>query len=295
MKTESNALTPPLAFLCTLFGANAVAIKISLTGLGIFTSAGLRFGLAAVTLLLWAWLTGKPLAINRFQLSRLAILAVVFFLQLSLFYSGLSRTTASHGTLIANILPFVVMILAHYFIPGDSINVKKILGLVLGFGGVAVLFIDGASITDISLTGDLLVLLAVLIWGGHVVYIKKITAGFHPVQITLYPMLMAAPLFLVSGFLFDGQMVRFFDTAIIQSLLYQIFVTASFGLVAWDTMLQRFGATALHSFIFVMPISGVFFGVSLLGEPLTTHLLLSISLVVAGLLAVNRTGNDRRR
>lgn len=308
MKIESNALTPQLAshglplgaslftvFLCTLFGANAVAIKISLNGLGIFTSAGLRFGLAAVTLLLWAWLTGKPLAITRFQLSRLAILAVVFFMQLSLFYSGLSRTTASHGTLIANILPFVVMILAHYFIPGDSINVKKILGLVLGFGGVVVLFIDGAAITDIALTGDFLVLLAVLIWGGHVVYIKKITAEFHPVQITLYPMLMAAPLFLVCGYLFDGQMIRFFDTAIIQSLLYQIFVTASFGLVAWNTMLQRFGATALHSFIFVMPIAGVFFGVSLLGEPLTARLLLSISLVVAGLLAVNRLGNGRHR
>lgn len=308
MKTESNALSPPLTshglpfgasvftvFLCTLFGANAVAIKISLTGLGIFTSAGLRFGLAALTLMLWAWLTGKPLAINRSQLGRLAILAIVFFIQLSLFYSGLSRTTASHGTLIANILPFVVMILAHFFIPGDSISVKKILGLVLGFGGVVILFIDGVALTNTGLTGDLLVLLAVLIWGGHVVYIKKITAGFHPLQITLYPMLMATPLFLVSGFLFDGQMIRFFDTAIIQALLYQIFVTASFGLVAWNTMLQRFGATALHSFIFVMPISGVFFGVFLLGEPLTTNLLLSISLVVAGLLAVNRLGNGSHR
>jgi drug/metabolite transporter (DMT)-like permease len=308
MKTESSTLAPPLTshglplgaslftvFLCTLFGANAVAIKISLTGLGIFTSAGLRFGLAALTLLLWAWLTGKPLAINRLQLGRLVILAALFFIQLSLFYSGLSRTTASHGTLIANILPFVVMILAHYFIPGDAINMKKMLGLVLGFGGVVILFIDGVTLTNTGLTGDLLVLLAVLIWGGHVVYIKKINAGFHPVQISLYPMLMAAPLFLVSGYFFDGQMIRYFDPAIIQSLLYQIFVTASFGIVAWNTMLQKFGATALHSFIFVMPISGVFFGVSLLGEPLTTNLLLSIGLVVAGLLAVNRLGNGRHR
>jgi drug/metabolite transporter (DMT)-like permease len=187
------------------------------------------------------------------------------------------------------------MILAHYYIPGDAINMKKMLGLVLGFGGVVILFIDGVTLTNTGLTGDLLVLLAVLIWGGHVVYIKKINTGFHPVQISLYPMLMAAPLFLVSGYFFDGQMIRYFDSAIIQSLLYQIFVTASFGIVAWNTMLQKFGATALHSFIFVMPISGVFFGVSLLGEPLTTNLLLSICLVVAGLLAVNRLGNGGHR
>ncbi|MFW2366796.1 MAG: DMT family transporter, partial [Desulforhopalus sp.] len=219
MKTDSNALSPTIAshglpfgaslftvFLCILFGANAAAIKISLTGLGIFTSAGLRFGLAAVTLLLWAWLTDKPLAVNRLQLRKLVLLALIFYIQLSLFYSGLSRTTASHGTLIANILPFIVMILAHFFIPGDSINLKKILGLVLGFGGVITLFIDRATLTSIGLQGDLLVLLAVFIWGGHVVYIKKITAGFHPVQITLYPMLMAAPLFLVSGYLWDEHM-----------------------------------------------------------------------------------------
>ena len=35
------------ACLCTLFGANAVAIKISLAGLGVFTTAGLRFAIAA--------------------------------------------------------------------------------------------------------------------------------------------------------------------------------------------------------------------------------------------------------
>ena len=308
MKTDSETLSPPLTshglpfgaslftvFLCILFGANATAIKISLTGLGIFTSAGLRFGLAAITLLLWAWLTGKPLAVNGHQLKRLVILAVVFFSQLSLFYSGLSRTTASHGTLIANILPFIVMILAHFFIPGDPINLKKIFGLVLGFCGVVALFIDGAAMTSIGLRGDLLVLLAVVIWGGHVVYIKKITAGFHPIQITLYPMLMASTLFIVCGFFWDEQMISFVDTAIVQALLYQIFVTASFGLVAWNTMLQKFGATALHSFIFVMPISGVFFGVVLLGEPLTANLLLSIILVVSGLLAVNRLGNGRNR
>ncbi|MBW1748279.1 MAG: EamA/RhaT family transporter, partial [Deltaproteobacteria bacterium] len=40
--------------LCSLFGANAVAIKISLSGLGVFTTAGLRFSLAAVTVFIWA-------------------------------------------------------------------------------------------------------------------------------------------------------------------------------------------------------------------------------------------------
>jgi len=306
LETKNNTLSPlaisqglPLGaslftmFLCMLFGANAVAIKISLTGFGVFTNAGVRFGIAAVVIFLWARCTGRSLAVTTTQFRQLIILATFFYVQLSLFYFGLSKTTASHGTLIANVLPFVVMILAHYFIPGDTINLKKISGLILGFTGVLVLFFDNVVLTGNALQGDLLILLAVFIWGCHVVYIKTIIEGFHPIQITLYPISIAAPIFLLSGFFWDGQMVRFIDASIVKAMLYQTFVTASFGLVAWNTMIQRFGATALHSFIFIMPISGVFLGVILLNEPISTNLVSSIVLVVSGLIVVNRVSTSR--
>jgi drug/metabolite transporter (DMT)-like permease len=76
-------------------------------------------------------------------------------------------------------------------------------------------------------------------------------------------------------------------------MLYQTFVTASFGFVAWNTMIRRFGATALHSFVFIMPVSGVFLGVTLLGEPITANLIGSIVFVVTGLIVVNRKSADR--
>jgi drug/metabolite transporter (DMT)-like permease len=309
LENKSNTL-PPLAplvtshelplgasifsiFLCILFGANAVAIKISLTGLGVFTTAGVRFGIAAVAIFLWARCTGRSLAVTKNQVGQLVILALFFFVQLSFFYLGQNKTTASHGTLIANVLPFVVMILAHYFIPGDTITLKKIAGLVLGFAGVLVLFFDNIALTEDALLGDLLILVGVLVWSCHVVYIKRIIEGFHPYQITLYPISIAAPMFLLSGYFWDGEMVRFIDASIIKAMLYQTFVTASFGFVAWNTMIRRFGATALHSFVFIMPVSGVFLGVTLLGEPITANLIGSIVFVVTGLIVVNRKSADR--
>ncbi|MGB3210434.1 MAG: EamA family transporter [Desulforhopalus sp.] len=100
------------------------------------------------------------------------------------------------------------------------------------------LFFDNIALTGAPLLGDMLILLAVLIWGCHVVYIKKIIAEFHPIQVTLYPISMAAPMFLLNGFLWDGEMVRFIDASIIKAMLYQTFVTASFGLVAWNIMIK---------------------------------------------------------
>ncbi len=285
-------------FLCILFGANTVAVKISLTGFGVFTTAGLRFGIAAVVISLWAACTGRPLAITRRQARQLVPLGVIFLFQLALFNSGQNLTTASHGTLISNVLPFVVMILAHFFIPGETIVVQKVMGLVLGFTGVVMLFIDSVVITGDALRGDILILLAVLVWACNAVYVKKIIAGFHPLQITLYPMLMAVPVFFLCGYFFDGEMVKSFSVPAIQALLYQALVTASFGFVAWNTLIAKYGATSLHSFVFIMPVSGVFLGVVMLGEPVTASLITAILLVTTGLLVVNsralgRNGKDK--
>jgi drug/metabolite transporter (DMT)-like permease len=281
------------AFICMLFGANAVAIKISLVGLGVFTTAGLRFCVASIAVWLWARYTGKPLGISSAKMRQLVPVGLLFFIQLSLFYVGLNKTTASHATLIANTLPFVVMVLAHLFIPGDNITLKKTVGLFLGFAGVLVLFFDHLVMTDEALQGDLTILIAVLVWGCNAVYVKRIIADFHPVQVTLYPMIMAAPVFALCGFFLDDEMVRFIDTGIVCSLFYQTFVTASFGLVAWNSLVRKHGATVLHSFVFIMPIAGVFFGVVLLDEPITLNLIASILLVTTGLLVVNRKGSVR--
>ena len=71
-------------------------------------------------------------------------------------------------------------------------------------------------------------------------------------------------------------------------MLYQIFVTASFGMVAWNTLIRKYGATSLHSFVYLMPVSGVILGVVLLDEPLTYNLIGSVLLIATGLIIVNR-------
>lgn len=274
-------------FLCMLFGANPVAVKITLSGIGIFTTAGLRFSIAAAVLLLWAYLAGKSLAISKKQLLQMAGLAILFFIQISTFYYGQNKTSASHGALLGNLLPFIVMILAHLFLKDDKITTKKIAGLVLGFTGVLLLFVDSLNLTTDALNGDFILVIAVFLWGCNAIYVKKITSSFSALQITVYPMILAIPLYFSAGFFFDGTMIRNLNIPVVQGILYQSLVTASFGFVMWNTLIQKYGATALHSFIFLMPISGVTLGILLLNEPITANLLGSIAFVTTGLIVIN--------
>lgn len=276
------------AFLCTLFGANAVAIKMSLFGLGAFTTAGLRFSLAAIAILLWAWATRRPFVIRKRQSKQLLIVSLVFTLQLSLLYLGLSKTTASRGVLIINTQPFFVLFLAHWFIPGDQITKNKVLGLLLGFSGVALVFLGKKGVTTEVEIGDLVVLITAFLWASNTIYTKRIISGFAPFQVVLYPMVFSVPFFFLAGYIWDAKMIDHLDLKVLSSLIYQGLVTASFGFVAWYRMLQKYGAVSLHSFLFIMPIAGVLLGGLVLGEAITWDIILALACIVSGIVVVNR-------
>ncbi|MBW2407393.1 MAG: DMT family transporter [Deltaproteobacteria bacterium] len=274
-------------FICMLFGANAVAIKISLEGIGVFTSAGIRFGIASITIFLWARITGRSFKIKKEQILQLFVISIVFTIQLSLFYLGLNKSNASRGTLLANFQPFFTLFLAHFFIPGDRITQRKIIGILMGFAGVAFVFLEKKGVTSEFNIGDMMILTAAFLWACNAVYTKRIISAFQPFQLALFPMFFSVPLFFMAGVLWDHQMIAVIDAKIIGAMVYQSLVTASFGFVVWMSLLQKYGAVALHSFIFIMPITGVVLGGLILGEPITINILIAMLLIVAGILIIH--------
>lgn len=276
-----------VGFLCTLFGANAVAIKYSLLGIGSFTSAGLRFSIAGIAIYCWARFTGRPFALRKGQLLQVLIISSVFTLQLGLLYLGLARTTASRGTLMINLQPFFLLVLAHRFIPGDRMTVRKVFGLVMGALGMVLVFSGKKGVTANVQEGDFMILLTSILWAANTVYTKRIIHLFSPFQTVLYPTLFCIPFFFLAGYFWDGRMIFNLNGKVLTALFYQSLVTGSFGFVVWNNMLLKYGAVALHSFIFIMPIAGVVLGGLILGEPITWELVLALALIVSGIVTVN--------
>ena len=274
-------------FLCVIFGSNAVAVKIAFSGMGVFTTAAIRFGIASLAIFLWARITGQTIALKKGQFHQVLIFSALFTVQLSLFYLGLSKSNASRGTLLANLVPFFILFLAHFFIPGDRITMRKFCGIVLGFAGVIFMFIDEEAIQAGFHTGDMIILGAVSIWSCATVYLKRIIGTFSPFQVVLYSTMFSVPLFLAAALLWDQAMIFQLNAPVIGAILYQSLVTASFGFVAWNTMLKKYGAVSLHSFMFIMPIAGVALGGMVLDEPISLKILLALAFIVFGILVVH--------
>jgi len=290
--TPYNQGLPVLAaifasLLCAAFGGNAVAIKISLSGLGAFTTAGLRFSTGAFGIFLWAKTTRRSFGIKKGQVNQLLIISVILIAEMFLFYFGLTKTNASRGNLLINLQPFFVLFLAHYFIPGDRITKKKILGVFMGFTGMALVFLGKEGVTTDMQIGDLMILITAFLWACNMTYTKRIINAFDPFHIVLYPMIFSIPFYFLAGFMWDSKMIAHVDVKVLVSLLYQGLLTTSFGYVAWINMLQKYGAVSLHSFIFIMPIAGVLLGGLILGEPITVNILLALLLIASGIIVVN--------
>jgi len=273
--------------LCVLFGANAVAIKICIRGIGVFTTAGIRFSIAAAAIMIWAFTTHREFSLKKGQFLQILIISAIFTTQLSLFYLGISKTYASRASLIVNLLPFFVLCLAHFFIPGDVITWRKFIGILMGFAGIFFLFASDKNISGQMLSGDLIIFGASLIWACNTVYIKRVISGFKPFQIVLYPMLFSVPCFFLQGFLWDESMVYYVDMQIIASLLYQSLVTAAFGFIAWNRLLQKYEATSLNAFIFMMPISGVVFSGVLLDDRIDARVWFALVFIAVGILVIH--------
>ena len=121
------------------------------------------------------------------------LFTALFTVQLSLFYLGLSKSNASRGALLSNLVPFFILFLAHFFIPGDRITRRKFFGILLGFAGVIFMFIDEEAIHAGFRTGDLIILSAVSIWSCATIYLKRIIDTFSSFQLLMYSTLFSLP------------------------------------------------------------------------------------------------------
>jgi len=268
-------------FLSAAFGANAVAIKISVSEIGPFTAAGIRFLLASLVIFAWARATGRSFHVHRNQIRPTLALFLLFFFQISFLYLGISRTNASRAILISNLQPFFVLFMAHVFIPADRITTRKVLGLLLGFTGVCLVFLEKEGVREGFQTGDMVMVLSTFLWGAGAVYTKRVLHRLSPHFIAFYQMSLSVPFFFLCGFLWDRPMIGALHGEVVIALLYQALVVAAFGFVAWNMLLQHHGAVILNSFNFIMPVTGVFLAWWLLNEPLTVKILLALFFITA--------------
>jgi len=281
-----------LAFLAVaLWGGNTVSIKIATAGLPPSAIAAVRFVLGGAAVALYALFIRLPLRLQKGEAPAMIKLTLLFIVQILLLNMGTSLTLAAHATVLISSYPFFTAFFAHLLISGDRLSGGKILGMAISFAGVAVIFGEALILgSEASLMGDLVVLGSCILLGLRQVVTKRMTQGINPVRLVFWQSAFSVPAFILISLLFERNFAFRITPAITAAVLYQGLVVAGFCFIAITTLLRRFNASVVTSFSFFTPIFGVLMSGLLLGEVLSIWLLLSLVLIAAGIVVVNRFG-----
>jgi drug/metabolite transporter (DMT)-like permease len=276
--------------LCVSWGFNQVAVKLALPEIPPFIQAAFRSTFGAFLLLIWARARGVRLTEPDGTLLPGISAGLLFALEFLLIYRGLVLTSASRASLFIYTAPFFVVIGARWFLPGDRFSRSQWLGLILSFAGMVVAFgapAPGANMH--TLIGDVMLLLAGAAWGATTLVIKASSLVRAPYEKTLlYQLIVSAPVLALCAQLLGERVVDPPSALALGSLAYQTLWVVGVTYLAWFALIQRYSASRLSAFTFLTPLLGVAAGHLVLGDPITPGFALAVTLVVVGLVLVNR-------
>ncbi|HVR55146.1 MAG TPA: DMT family transporter [Pseudorhodoferax sp.] len=277
-----------LVVCCLVWGAQQVLVKATIVHMPPVQQGALRF--VAATLLLMGWCRWRGIALFARDGSLVAglLAGLLFFGEFVCLYLGLVHTTASRATVFLYTSPFWVALLLPWWVSSERLRPAQWTGLACAFVAVAFALREGFGAGMATWRGDLLSLVAALLWGLTTVLIRA--AGLTrlvPEKLLFYQLAVCAllfpPLSLALGERWDMPATPFVWT----SLALQTLIGAFASYLAWMWLLGRYPATRLSAFIFLTPLCALAFGALTLHEPLTPSLLGAMALVAVGIWLVN--------
>jgi drug/metabolite transporter (DMT)-like permease len=270
-----------------LWGANLSIVKLLVTSHDTMAVAALRMIVAGLALVVLLYCSGRRWpTLTRAQAGTLGVCAVLMVYANQIFFTeGIARTTAANAALIIALNPLISALLAAMLL-GDRFTPARLGGVVLGFGGVAMVVLNrpGAALGSGSL-GDLLVLGSVVSWVSGGVLVQRLARQVDSMAISTVihalGMLMLIAHMALRPSPFGIHWAQFTLMHGVLLVLSSLLATA-LGALAWNRALSTLGVARTALYVYWVPIFGVSFAVLLLGEPLSGWHVAGLAAVLGG-------------
>jgi drug/metabolite transporter (DMT)-like permease len=273
-----------------LWGINWTFMKIGLESVPPFLLLGCRQLVAGGFFVLLARARG-----SEFPRGRLMAWAVVLGFVMTGFsngamFWGVQYITSGLASILFGTMPFFAAAFAHLW-NRERLNVWSVLGIVVGFAGVALLLGNrvGAQ-SDMALVGQAALLISAITWAMPLVLSRRWLSHEDTIALTGVQMLAGAGLLVPLGLVSEGlDQVHMVASGWV-ALVYMIVASGGLGFVLYFWLMRRLGATRLSLTSFVTPVVAVISGIVVLGEPVEANLFIGMALIAIGIGVVSLAG-----
>jgi EamA-like transporter family. len=285
LPVEDPATIAPrdLAFLIVInliWGLNLIAAKIGVQHFPPILFTGLRF--LSVALLLVPMLRA-----HRGQMHTLvAAAALTGPVAFALLFVGLRKAQDASTVAIATQLGVPFSTLLSVWLLGEKIRWKRRLGIALAFGGIVIIGFDPRVIEYWE--GLALVVLSAFFSSLGLIYVKRLR-NIRPLELQVWTAATGAPVLLILSLLLEsGQLdaIRSAGWMGWGALAFTVLMSSLVAHTGWYYLIGRYPVTSLSPITLLSPLFGIFFGVTLLNDHLTTRMLVGGAITLLGVLIV---------
>lgn len=199
---------------------------------------------------------------------------------------SLTYTLASNVGVILSVSPFFTAIFMRLFMKSEErFGASFFAGFAIAMTGIALIGFNGAKL-KLNPIGDLLALLAAIVWACYSLLTKKIGSFGYPVILATRRTFFYGLLFMIPAlFFFDAQIevMRLSALPILGNILYLGLGASALCFVTWNFAVRELGAVKTSVYIYMVPVITVVTSVLILHEPLTVLAAVGTMLILAGL------------
>jgi len=288
MKSSRAASMVALIITVLIWGSTCVVTKSALDSFGPFGLVLVRFAIAYLVLLPFAWRQGyRPELSTQKEIFWYGMTGVVMFFGFQ--NVGLLFTSAVAGVLVQNAVPAVIALFA-WLLLHETLSRQRILGIVLALVGSMVVAISTSSSAAGARPwlGNLLVFAGIVAWGVYTAQGKRLMAKRSPLVLTVASfgsaLLVLLPIAAVETSILGWPTL---DVGSIGAVLYLSLAVSALTMWLWNVAIERIEANVCGLYLNLMPMVGVLLAL-LMGETISLGQIVGGVIIALGVLIGER-------
>ena len=285
-----------LLLLGAMWGGSYFFGRVAVMEIHPLTLVFLRVAIAGLALHLYLAATGQ-LTREAFGLSSgiyaIALLNNIF--PFTLTFVGQTELGAGAAAIINATTPFWTMILANLLTADEKLTGRKVVGIILGVSGAAIMIGPGVILNagaplwaKLALVGTALSYACGAIYARRLRHIPPQTLVTGQLTASTVVMLPVILLWTGSGGMFDA------SATVWAAVVALAVVSTSFGFILYFSLIRTAGATNASLVTLIVPVSAILLGALFLGERLEPFEFIGMGLIALGLLIVDGRFIPRR-
>jgi drug/metabolite transporter (DMT)-like permease len=278
------------------WGTGGIAVRAAFgEGVGPWTLIAVRVGIAAILVI--GLLAVKGLRVpDRLTLKVGIVMAITnLIIPYVLFTFAYDEASAGFVGLFAALIPLATAIYANFMLDNERLTRSKLIGLFIGFSGVAALLISGDSGLGADgrpLVAAVLAIVSVVAIGYAGAYAKRYAGQYDPIEITGLQFSLSALVLIPAMLVFEG--IPHSLTAPGWALILYMAIASTFlPFYLYYRLLESMPVTTVSLIGYLVPLVSLIGGVLLLGEQIEAGIVIGGALILAGMIITDRAGRTQ--